>query len=549
VIAAGIVIALQLAASAARTTIAYERVPPEVTRVELYAWTGERVGRREDVSYGSRRFIVHGDPRASYVVVFSRTDGRYLIDGPFAWPDSETTREVSIRWHRTIDGMLPPESDAGARVQLIRADIAPAAWPVCFATEGKRWTCWGVADDERAIVLVYAGGAMWWTSMGSSAPQGLRAARWGRILAISNAVSEAAPVRVTLAYPVAPPPGRMRAIRLGTTAVPDARVIPVSPTAFWIAGHVVPPNAWVEVTSDAAAPVYLSLADVVEGPAAMPLRVDLRERRVVDGRVTGAGGEAAAGTLVTVFRLIDPPTAEANRVPPRRVIAIEAIADPEGRFALTQLGDANYELLAWHPQFGRASLVVPSIAQDLVVRLQTSGIVRGRVVAGGRPVEGIDVISVPDAAAFSAAEDMTDVKGGDTRTGPDGRFSVAIAASGGGELRIGGGRYPVKRIALPRAPVPLFDAGDIDLGRAIRVTIVLDRDPGCDVRATGPVGRTGLQFVFGSRAPSGVFDVEIPEPGFWEFTLRCEQQSRSLSPAVVQIGPSDSGKEVRMIVR
>jgi hypothetical protein len=97
--------------------------------------------------------------------------------------------------------------------------------------------------------------------------------------------------------------------------------------------------------------------------------------------------------------------------------------------------------------------------------------------------------------------------------------------------------------------VPLFDAGDIDLGRAIRVTIVFDRDPGCDVRATGPVGRTGMQIVSGVRTPSGVFDVEIPEPGFWEFTLRCGQASGPLSPSVVEIGPSDSGKEVRMIVR
>lgn len=548
-IAAAILIALQLAASEPRTTVVYEHVPPEVTRVELYAWTGERPGRRQEVSYGSRRFTVHGDPHRSYVVVLSRTDGRYLIDGPLAWPDRDTRREVSSQWHRTIDGTLPPERDAGVKVDLIRADLAPAAWPVCFATDPKRWTCWGVKDDDRAIVVAYAGGAMWWTSIGSSAPQGLRAARWGRMIAINGAVSEAAPPRLTLAYPVAPPPGRMRAIRLGTSAVPDARVTPVSQATFWIAGNVIPPNAWIEITSDVAAPVYLSLADVVEAPTAVPLRIDLRERRVVNGRVTGAAGEAAPGTLITVFRLIDPPPTETNRVPPRRVIAMEAIADPDGAFALTQLGEANYELLAWHAQFGRASLIVPSVAQDLVVRLQSSGIARGRVMSGGRAIEGIDVISVPDAAAFSAAEDMTDVKGGDTRTGPDGRFTVAVAASGGGELRIGGGRHPVKRIALPRAPVPLFDAGDIDLGRAIRVTIVLDRDPGCDVRATGPVGRTGLQIVSGARAPTGVFDVEIPEPGFWEFTLRCGQESRPLTPSVVQIGSSDSGKEVRMIVR
>src|SRR5205085_330497 len=81
--------------------------------------------------------------------------------------------------------------------------------------------------------------------------------------------------------------------------------------------------------------------------------------------------------------------------------------------------------------------------------------------------------------AFRAAEDPIDLKGGDARTGDDGRFAVMLPASGGGELRVGGGVFPIRRITLPRAVVPLLDLGDIDLGTPLEITIVLDQDSPC----------------------------------------------------------------------
>ena len=77
------------------------------------------------------------------------------------------------------------------------------------------------------------------------------------------------------------------------------------------------------------------------------------------------------------------------------------------------------------------------------------------------------------------------------------------APSGGGELRIGGGRLPVKRVPLPGVPFPILDLGDIDLGAPIALTVVLDQDTPCGVRATGPLGHSGLQIVVAtSRARS-----------------------------------------------
>lgn len=541
-------LALQLMSAGLRVPVVYEHVPPDVTRVELYAWTGDRPSHREEVVYGSRRFTMNGKPRGLYVAALFRTDGRYLIDGPFEWPEAAATRAVSARWHLTLGGAMPREIDTAVKMELIRPDPAHHPWPACFADVSRRWSCWGVGAEDRGIVVAYAGNTIWWTTIGA-AVQDLRSARWGRLLLVSGAVSDSAPARVTLAHPIAPPASRMRAMRLDTALLKDARAVPVSWAAVWIAGEEIPAKAWIEVVSDSAAPVYLPLDGAAAAPPSLPLHVALRERRVVEGRVSAAGGEAAGGSLISVFRLIDPPDSGDARALPRRVIAAETLADENGAFALTGIGEANYELLAWHAQLGRASVAVPPEGTLLNVRLQSSGVARGRVLAGGRAIDGIDVISVPDPAAFAAAGDITDVKGGNARTGSDGRFTVAIAPSGGGELRVGGGVHPVRRIPLPRSPVPIFDAGDIELGRPISILISIDRDDGCDVRAAGPVGRSGLQIITGTRIPSGVFEVVIPEPGFWEFTLACGQGTRPLSPSVVQVGLSDSGREVRMRVR
>jgi hypothetical protein len=291
------------------------------------------------------------------------------------------------------------------------------------------------------------------------------------------------------------------------------------------------------------------LRDAAAAPAALPLHVALGERRQLIGRTVSTNGEPAPGTLITVFRLIDPLPRESGRDLPRRVLAEEVTADDEGRFQLGALGDAEYEVVAWHSQLGRASVTLPSGATELVVPLRSSGIARGRVLVGGRPTEGVAVISVPDAALFGAAQDITDVKGGDARTGPDGRFVVTMAASGGGELRIGGGQYAVKRLPLPSPPVPVFDAGDVILADSIRVFVVLDRDPGCDVRAAGPVGRTGLQVVQGRRSSIDAHEFALPEPGLWAFTLLCRGERRSLSPSAVQVGATEAGKEIRLVVR
>jgi hypothetical protein len=186
-------------------------------------------------------------------------------------------------------------------------------------------------------------------------------------------------------------------------------------------------------------------------------------------------------------------------------------------------------------------------ATQVTIGLQAPGLARGRVLVGGTPAPGVDVISVPDPAAYLAAEDPLELKGGDTRSGPDGRFALPLAAGGGGELRVGGGAYAVVRVPLPPTPLPLVEVGDVEIGRGIAISVVLDQDPGCDLRAAGPIGRSGLHIVTATRTGPGLFALLLPEPGAWEFGLLCGREERALAPAVSKI--DDGTRQLRLAVR
>jgi hypothetical protein len=455
----------------------------------------------------------------------------------------------ALRSFRIVSGQVPVGSDAIRHVEWIRTDVDAANPPRCVLTHPAGWACWVARGEGAGVVVLHADGLLWWRSTAPGVDAARRSARWGRLIVISGAVRRDVPVRVSLARP-AVPAARMRAVRLETAPIPDAQVVGVTPHAMWIAGSAAPPQSWVEVSSSIAAPLYLPLEDVAAAPASIPLLVALSDARPLTGLVVSSRDQPAPGALVTLFRLIEPPPAKDNSAPPpRRVFTAETIAGDDGRFVLPALGNAAYEIVAWHPQQGRSSIALRATDEDVVVRLGSAGVVRGRVVSSGRAIEGVGVISVPDAAVFASAIDLTELKGGDARTGADGRFAVIIAPAGGGELRIGGGAHPVKRIPLPRSPPGDLDVGDVDLGQPIRLVVRLDRDLGCDLRAAGPVGRTGMQLIQGTRTAGGVFDVAIPEEGVWEISLRCGENSRSVSPSLVQVRSTDERRELSVVVR
>lgn len=545
----GLLFAWQIIAGVDRQTlITYGSLPAEIARVHLHEWQGTRLGAPVTVDQLAGTVVIRGTPNRLYVITFTRSDGAYLLDGPFAWPRTDTVRTVPARWHWTLHGRVPDELAADAGVEWIRADADGGVWPACFREDSRSWACWGILPNSHGVVVITGVGVILWTTSHGGSVLPLHRARWGRLVVVSNAAAGSA-VSVTARYPVPPPPGRLRGIRLATASVPGAQSTPIAPGYVWVTGDRIPPDAWLEVRTAAAGPVHLTLQDVADAPSSVPLHVTLPDRRIIEGRVVRADGEGAPSAMVSTFRLIEPAVGDPARAPPRRVLVAETITDDKGAFTIGDVGEGEHEIVAWHAQLGRASVPLPAGASDLLIHLRASSLARGRVLVRGQPARDVDVVSVPDATAFTAAQDITDVKGGDTRTGPDGRFVVMVAAAGGGELRIGGGTYAVTRVPLPRPAVPTLDLGDIELGGAIELTMVVDREMGCDARAAGPVGRTGLHLVTGRRAEDGSFRFALPEAGLWEFTLVCGGVERALSPAAVQIGPAQMNRELRFTVR
>ncbi|HXT29199.1 MAG TPA: hypothetical protein VN716_07975 [Vicinamibacterales bacterium] len=538
---------LFVALGATNAAVTYSGVPAEVVRIQAYEWRDGRapVELAATIDRVGDAASVQSAAGANVTVRFARSDGFCLLDGPFRWPAEPTERVLDMRWRRsiTIDASGSPFENPA--IHWIAAMDDEDGWPRCVS-EAARVTCWGVRAGAPGIAYSESQGRTWWAAVSGGAAR-FRSSAWGRLVIVRGPPFDSS-VRVRLRHPVASTQ-RSRSVRLDTQDVAGATGVPVGQSAIWVAGDEVPEGAWVEVLGVQSGPVYLSMRELAEGPTSLPIHVALPDARVLDGTVLGQGDAPAAGSVVTLFRLLEkPPATTRDRDPPRRVLVRETTADRGGAFRFDRLGEADYEVVAWHPQLGRSSSVLTPGSDRVEIHLRSAGVVRGRIVLGGMPVEGVDVVGVPDQNAIRDAADLVDLKGGDARTGRDGRFLVSLAAAGG-ELRIGGGRYPVRRIALTRMGAETVDVGDIELGLAIAITVVLDADIACVPRATGPVGRTGLQVVLGTRTGPGLFAMSIPEPGFWEFGLMCGDAERGLSPAVREIGPALLGKEVRFLVR
>ena len=532
--------------------VTYHVASTAVRSVEVVAWRDGLPtvgGFAIDASSDGDPVRVGCAPGAEIAVLFERDDGVYAVDGPFVCPLRDGSRQMDSRWRRTLKLRAPPDPSVRGDLMWLAETIGGGeAWPRCL-WRSAHVECWGMPVDARGVLMFEAGDRVWWTVVTARGVRDFQSSAWGRLVIAGNSAASGQ-ISATIARPAGPQADRQSAFRLATVALPDSHAVAIGPASLWVYGGRVPPSSWIELRADGAGPKYVPLDEVAHGPPGLPFWILFDEARVVDGIARAPQGVPAAGAVVTLFRLIDPvPTRTDGRQQPRRVFAGERICDESGAFRFEGLGDADYEIVAWHPQFGRGTVLVPRGGGSVTVRLESAGQVRGRVVAGGKPLAGVDVISLPDPVAYAQAADLTEVKGGDARTGGDGRFAVSTAPGGGGELRIGGGAYPIRRFPLPRAPLPIVDLGDIELGVPIEVTILLDRDPGCDLRATGPVGRAGLQVIGGSRTAPGLFRITFPEEGLWEVHLACGRDELALAPTVITITQGSAGSTLRFVVR
>ena len=533
-------------------SLMYADVPAAVTSVHVLSWQNRTPPvemHPPDQISGDSTARVSCTPGTDVVIAFDRSDGAYLLDGPFTCPGTATERHVDPTWRRTLRVRAPADlsGQSHSDVGWVSAGDAANGWPRC-AWAGSTAECWGSAVGARGALVFNDGDRVWWTvltEIGSVAD--FQSSAWARLIVVSEN-AEYGSLIATIAQPVRPS-DRRASLRLETAPVREAHAVSIAGDVVWVYGEQRPASAWIELRATGAGPIYMPLDEVALAPSSLPLWVTLGQSRRLDGVVHGSRG-AAAGAIVTLFRLIDPAVAPGDaHQQPRRVFAEEQVAGAAGEFQFNALGEGDYEVIAWHPQLGRGIAVLARGQTSVTLRLESTGEVRGRVLVDGRPIEGVDVISLPDPDAFAQAKDLTDLKGGDTRTGADGRFVVSLASARGGEVRVGGGSYPIQRFPLPRAPVPIVDLGDIELGSPIEVAITLDRSSACDIRATGPVGRSGLQVILGTRIGPGLFRVRFPEEGMWAVQLLCGHDTHVLVPSLISITRANGGREVRLTLR
>src|SRR5262249_27757548 len=154
-----------------------------------------------------------------------------------------------------------------------------------------------------------------------------RPSAWARLI-VANDAAGVGPLIAIIAHPVTSAE-RRNSVRLETAFVADAHAIPVSRAAVWITGERIPSSAWIALRARGAAPVFPPLEKTALPPRAFPLCTPPAPPRALDGIVRSSEG-VAAGAVVTLFRLIDPPSTRADDQQARRVFAAETSTDASG---------------------------------------------------------------------------------------------------------------------------------------------------------------------------------------------------------------------------
>ncbi|HEX5475616.1 MAG TPA: hypothetical protein VFX12_13235 [Vicinamibacterales bacterium] len=543
-------VARAVAAAALAVPVTFGPVPQPVVAVRAIAWPD---GAPVDVPVRAAtdrggRVIVRLAPGHLTVILAVAPDGRYLLDGPFVWPAKSASRTLRLVWRRTIAGHVPIEP--GAAIDWVGASSASDGWPSCRWRASGAWECLGVeAGASGVVVLTRGAGLRYAVVLPGREASAVRRAAWGRMVVLrSLGAAEPAPVACK-ALRLDVPARRPQTIRLRAVAVASVECVPLN-TAVWVAAGQNVASGWIEVRAGRFAPVRLPLDDLSAGPPQLPVEAPLAAALAIRGSARDPQRQPIAGVQLSLFRLLDEPfrSADPHR-PPRRVLEAEKTSGEDGAIEFTGLADGTYELVGLDPQAGRALLIVTAPAEGAELRFAPRATARGRVVREGEPQAGVPVTVMPDLGAFERSEDPTRLRGGSVETGPDGTFSVALPVDGGGDLLVGGGDWPVRRVPLPNVLPPLFDAGTIELGGGIDVTAVLDGADGCTLVFTGPLGRAGLQIVRGRQVSPGLFSVRVPEAGSWATALVCGRQEVRVAPAVVTIDTGNATATVTLTRR
>ena len=475
----------------------------------------------------------------------------YILDGPFRWPSQAATYFVRTEWRKTIRGN---STGPHASLTWISTDDGAVRGTACEWVSRTTWECVGVPLNAIGVVVMnMTGEVRCGIPGGVLSPSGVettrtRATAWGRlVIAETGVMSQSADrVRIT-AKRLQVPPARPLTTRV--EVVPDSRVQidTIAEGVAWISGSDVPDDGWIEVGAHDRASERREIREVTEAPPDLPLRVQLQPAVTVSGRVRNVADSPAPDAVVTLYRFARGDR-DRDRKPPLRITVAETHADSDGAFHFDDLSIESYEVVAMHPVFGRGVRRVTPDGRELDIALRSAAQAVGRVLKDGIPAAAVRVVVVPDLAQFAAAGDITELRGGETQTDQDGRFTVALAPRGSGELRVGDEGAGVKRLALGVAErqAGVIDVGDIELNGGASVMFVFEAAGSCEILLTGPAGRTGLSVVRSSRIGPAMFQAIVPEPGRWHTVAVCGTRERAVLPAWLDLSPSARDVTIRL---
>ena len=434
---------------------------------------------------------------------------------------------------------------------------------------GHRWTC-TVPDGSRGLVTVIGTSQVAYAQATSSGSSGMQVAQWGSAMVILPAgvvEDDLRNIRI-----VAKKPDRSihrpRTTRFQTVAQNGVNVMKLSETAFWIAGAHVDPDAFLAVDGPRIASAWVSIATLANNGSGQPVAVPAAAPFALTGRVQNARGEDVEGITVDLYVPLvsqvstDPQETahgeagkvrgeNANPEPSlfRAMRVAESRSQPGGLFTFERLSEGPFLLSVADPRAGRASSIVHSVADAVVLRLITPPRASGRVLRHDLPVAGATVRFVPNPDAFRNSLDAEELAAEAETSDGEGRFSillppllsgvVAIAAPDGTAVRV--------HIASPGADGELV-LGDIPVPDPVQLAIrLLDPAP-CELSAAGPLGNLGLSVVKG-RAMSNVYLFELPEPGDWALNASCGGHSVVLQPQIVPVPPAGRDPPSQVDVR
>lgn len=475
----------------------------------------------------------------------------YILDGPFRWPAQAATYLINTTWRKTIRG-----HSTGSHAPLIWVgkDEGGVARTTCEWTASTTWECVGVPLEAVGVVVATTSG-----EVRCSIPNGLvstsgvqttstHSSAWGRLIVVhaGGTVRAKDGIRVT-AKRLQLPRERPLATRLEVEPDRQIHMEKVADDVVWVWGTEMSAGGWIEIAGTGAATERVDVREVSEITPELPLRIQLQAPATVFGRVSVPGGNAAAEAMVTLYRFA-PDDRDRDKQAQRRITIAEMRADTDGVFQFGDLALEPYEVVAIHPVLGRGVRRVTPDGRETDVVLRSTAQVRGRVLRNGLPASGVAVVIVPDLAQFAAAGDLTEMRGGETESNEDGRFTVSLAARGSNELRIGDEHAGVRRVPLGPAESlsGVIDVGDVDLGATATVTFVLEGNGTCDILLTGPTGRTGMSVLRSSRIGPALSQVAVPEPGRWQVVAACGGRERAVVPGVIAVPASAREITVRL---